>query len=92
MPSAGGTNSCRPSLALPVSDGKEAKFELGDPVCFRYEPGKRFVVVRREYRPYSGNWHYLLRGDKWRIEVDLSIHKGGQCGSGRVFVAYGGEG
>ena len=51
---------------------KNARFELGDPVYFSYAPGKQFVIVRREYRPHSGNWHYLLRGDKWRIEGDLS--------------------
>lgn len=53
-----------------------AKFELGNPVRFLYEPGKQFVIVRRDYRPYSGNWHYLLRGDKWRIEDDLSLISG----------------
>lgn len=52
-----------------------AKFELGDPVHFFYEPGKQFVIVRRDYRPYSGSWHYLLRGDKWRIKDDLSLAK-----------------
>ncbi len=50
-----------------------AKFELGNPVRFLHEPDRQFVIVRREYRPYSGNWHYLLRSDRWRIEDDLSL-------------------
>lgn len=51
---------------------KLPKFELGNVVYFLYESGRQFVIVRREYRPHSGNWHYLLRGGKWRIEDDLS--------------------
>jgi len=53
-----------------------AKFKLGYPVHFLYEPSKVFVIVRRDYRPHSGNWHYLLRGDKWRLEDDLSLALG----------------
>jgi len=57
-----------------------AKFELGDVVYFHHEQGRQFTIVGRDWRPYSGNWHYLLRGDKWRIEADLSPVKpeGGQ--------------
>ena len=55
-----------------------AKFELGDSVLFSYKPGERFRIVRRDYRPHSGNWHYLLRSGKWRIEGDLSLISGEQ--------------
>lgn len=55
-----------------------AKFKLGDLVHFLYEPGKQFVIVRRDYRPHSGSFHYLLRGEKWRLEDDLSLAQKGE--------------